>query len=114
MLTLVARWNLKQDPAVDMPISVFWENGRPATQQDYFEHRLDTHELVATSKGIEMKMYPGLSADVRYDSYARMWFVIPPDAEPISLDLSDFTATDEEITAALYQLPVVYRCVIHR
>jgi hypothetical protein len=47
ILTLVAQWTLKQDPAVDMPIRVFWENGRSATQQDYLEHRLDTHELVA-------------------------------------------------------------------
>lgn len=114
MLTLIAKWNLKQDPAVDAPTHVYWEDGRPATQQDYRTHQFDTHELVVTSEGVEMRMYSELVADVRYDSYAQMWFVVPPGEEPVSLDLSDFRATDEEITAALYQLPVIYRCVIHR
>jgi hypothetical protein len=67
-----------------------------------------------TSKGVEMRMHPEFIADVRYDSYARIWFVIPPGAEPISLDLSEYRAADEEITAALYQLPLVYRCLIRR
>lgn len=61
-----------------------------------------------------MRAYPELVADLRYDSYARMWFVVPPGEEPVSLDLSDFRATEEEITVALHQLPVVYRYVIHR
>lgn len=114
MRVLIAKWNLKQDPSIDMPIRVFWADGRPATHQDFLTHRLDTHEIVITSKGIEMRIYPNLIADVRFDYYAGTWFVVPPDEQPVSLDLPNIRATDEEITAALYQLPRVYRSVIHR
>ena len=76
--------------------------------------KLDTHELVETPEGVELRMYPKLIADVRYDYYAGTWFVVPPGEEPVSLDLPNFKATDEEITAALHQLPIVYRSVVHR
>lgn len=65
------------------------------SQQDYLTRPLDTHELVATSKGEQMRIYPESRGDVRYDYYARM------DAEPISRALSDIRATDQEITSAV-------------
>lgn len=114
MWTLIARWNLEQDPTIDPPQQVFWGDGRPATLQDYRDHHLDTHELVDTPGGLELRMYPGIVGDVRFDSYARTWFVVVPGLDPISLDLSDHEASNSEIKAALYQLPIVYRSVIHR
>jgi hypothetical protein len=59
-------------------------------------------------------MYPGIVAYVCYDGYQRLWFVVPPDGEPLSLDLSEPDATDAEITSALADLPILYRAVIHR
>jgi hypothetical protein len=113
MMTLIAEWSATQDAAVDMPIRVIWENGRRATSRDYIRHQRDTHELVVTTAGVEMRMYPGLVADVRYDYYTGVWWVVPPGEEPVALALL-YEATNEEIVADLARLPRVYRAVIHR
>lgn len=63
---------------------------------------------------MELRMYPGVVADVRYDGYQRLWFVVPEGGEPISLDLPDPGATDLDLRAALYQLQPVYKARIHR
>ena len=78
MLTLIARWNRAQDPAVDMPARVTWGRKRPAMLQDYITHREDTGEMVETPRGAELRMYPELVADVRYDYYTGLWWVVPP------------------------------------
>jgi hypothetical protein len=115
MTTLIARWTSTQDPAVDHPQAVFWDDGRPATHQDYLDHLDDTHELVEGPDGnLERRMYPSIVADVRYDGYMRLWFVVAPGQGPISLDLPDVNATDDQITAALYEFPRVYRAKIWR
>lgn len=113
MTTLIAEWGATQNAAVDMPIRVIWENGQQATLRDYIRHRRDTHELVVTTAGAEMRMYPELVADVRYDYYTGVWWVVPPGEEPVALALL-YGATDEEIVADLSRLPRVYRAVIHR
>jgi hypothetical protein len=115
MTTLIARWTSTQDPAVDRPQAVFLDDGRPATHQDYLDHLDDTHELFEGPDGnLERRMYPSIVANVRYDGYMRLWFVVAPGQEPISLDLPDVTATDDQITAALYEFPLVYRVRIWR
>jgi hypothetical protein len=114
MCTLVARWTSDQDPTIDAPHSIFWGDGRGASLQDYIDHQLDTHELVETPGGLEVRMYPWIIGDVRYDAYARTWFVAVPGQDPVSLDLTDHEASDSEIRTALYQLPMVFRSVIHR
>jgi hypothetical protein len=115
MTTLIARWTSTQDPAVDRPQAIFWDDGRPATHQDYLDHREDTHELLeGPDDNLERRMYPSLIADVRYDGYVQLWFVVPPDHEPLSLDLSDINATDDQIISTLYEFPMVYKARIWR
>jgi hypothetical protein len=114
MPTLVARWAWNQDSSTEPPVSVTWGDGRPATYSDYLSHRLDTHELVETAVGLECRMYPQIEGHVRYDFYAGTWFLTGDGIEETSLSLTDPDATDGEIMAALYELPVVYRCQIHR
>lgn len=99
---------------MEPPASVTWGDGRPATYADYLRHRLDTHEMVETEEGFECRIYPDIVGHVRYDAFARGWFVTGEGIETTALDLSDPEATDCEITAALYALPVVYKCLIHR
>jgi hypothetical protein len=115
MTTLIARWTSTQDPGVDRPQAIFWDDGRPATHQDYLDHREDTHELLeGPDDNLERRMYPSLIADVRYDGYVQLWLVVPPDHEPLSLDLSDINATDDQIISTLYEFPMVYKARIWR
>jgi hypothetical protein len=114
MPTLVAKWMWSQDSCTEPPASVIWGDGCAATYADYLRHRLDTHELVETESGLECRIYPDIVGHVRYDAFALCWFVSGDGIETTALDLSDIDATDHEITAELYALPVVYKCHIHR
>jgi hypothetical protein len=113
MQMLTAKWGLEQDIAYDDPQNVYWNDDRPADFEQYLAHRSDTRVFVLTEDGVELRMYPAIIADVRYDAFHRLWFVVPRGGDPISLDLSDPDATDEEIRAALLLLPLTYRALIH-
>lgn len=113
MSTLVAKWTWDQD-CMEPPASITWDDGRTATYADYLHHCLDTHEVVETELGLECRIYTDLVGHVRYDAFARQWFVTGEGVETTALDLSNPDATDCEITAALYSLPVIYKCQIHR
>jgi hypothetical protein len=42
-LDLLASWSESQDPTVDPPTNVKWEEGTPASIQDYLAHLDDTY-----------------------------------------------------------------------
>jgi hypothetical protein len=112
VMDLIATWTPDQDMSVELPSAVRWANGTPATHSDYLEHMLATHAFVGDGEnGIELRIFPGIVADVRYDSYARTWTVSGVDVTSSALDLTDPDAPDDQIVAALYALPVVYRSV---
>lgn len=111
---LVAKWTSDQDPVSEDPACVVWGDGRPASQDDYLSHRADTRELVDTAEGLELRIYPSVVADVRFDAFYATWFVTAKGQESLSLDLFDVDATDADIMSALNDLPVIYRAVIHR
>jgi hypothetical protein len=50
-LKLIAKWKPELEPAYDEPSSVVWEDGAPATLNDYRTHELDTHGLHASDDG---------------------------------------------------------------
>jgi hypothetical protein len=82
---------------------------------DYRAHELDTHSLHGTRDGgIECHMYPEIVAEVIYDPFAGDWVVKGPSVITTALDLHDPDATDDQITAELFALPVVYRATITR
>ncbi|WP_433968294.1 hypothetical protein [Tunturiibacter gelidiferens] len=114
-MELIAKWNPSQDMSVELPSSVRWADGTCATHNDYLQHMLDTHTFVGDCEnGREIRMFPNIVADVRYDHSAQTWAVSGVGVTPSALALTDPDASDDQITAALYALPVVYRSNIRR
>jgi hypothetical protein len=114
-MTLIAKWTTSQDPSMEPPNSVRWEDGTRATHDDYLQHMLDTHTLVSDCEdGMEVRMFPEIVADVRYDHSAKTWTVGGVGVTPSALDLTDPNAPDDQIMAALYTLPIVYHSNIYR
>jgi hypothetical protein len=114
-IALIAKWAPNQNPSVEPPNSVRWEDGTPATHDDYLQHMVDTHIIVGDCEdGTEVRMFPGIVADVRYDCSAKTWAVGGAGVTPSGLDLTDPDARDDQIMAALYTLPIVYRSNICR
>jgi hypothetical protein len=114
-MALIAKWATNQDLSIEAPHSVRWEDGTRATHEDYLRHMLDTHTLVSECEdGMEVRMFPAIVADVRYDHFAQTWAVGGDGVVPSALDLADPDAPDDQIMAALYTLPMVYRSNICR
>jgi len=108
MRRLVVRFRADSDLVYDQPLEIHWNDGHPASPETYRRHRADTRALVQTPEGIELRFFPDVRADVRFDGYWQAWFVVPVGGEPLSLDLRRPNATDLDIRAALFRLPAVY------
>ena len=112
MKFLIARWNNWHPEAAGAgpPDSVRWSDGTTATVADYRRHMDDTHRSVVVSpKCLEKHYYPGLIANVQFDAKGRHWAVSGKGIEPTALCLSDPFATDEQIAAEMFTLPLVYK-----
>lgn len=72
---LIAGWAFGQDPSSDTPNAVRWDDGSPATHNDYLTHIVGTHKWVSATNGRELHMFPDVIADVRFDDFARAWVV---------------------------------------
>jgi hypothetical protein len=109
-LKLIAKWKPELEPAYDEPSSVVWEDGTPATLNDYRTHELDTHSLHASDDGgIECHVFPDIVADVTFDANVHDWVMSGQDLNPAALGLNDPAATDEAILAEIFTFPTVYR-----
>jgi hypothetical protein len=65
--------------------------------------------MIADTDGFELRMYPGIVADVMFDVNVGAWVRKGTDIVPTVLDVTDPDAKDEEIYADLVTFPVVYR-----
>ncbi len=111
---LIAKWTSNQDATTDAPYSIAWANGAAATYDEYVDHLTDTHTWVQASNGVELHIFPRIVADVRYDHIAGTWVLNGVGPNCAALDVTDPTASDDEITAELYTHLVVYKARIHR
>jgi hypothetical protein len=115
MMTLIARWATHEGSTLEPPHLVQWEDGTPATHDDYQKQIDSTHTWAVKSPGIiERRIFPDVVADVRFDALAGTGVLSAPGITPTSLDLTDQGATDDQITTELYTFPVIFRARIHR
>jgi hypothetical protein len=112
---LKATWEGACEPCVDGPSSVSWEDGRPATLEDFHTHELDTHFWSEDDDGHMCKfMYPDIIADVVFDRHVMDWVVQGSGVVTTALDLKDPNTPDGDIVAALFTLETVYKSRIIR
>jgi hypothetical protein len=114
-MNLTAHWTGHQDPTIDKPYRLLWQDGRSATLTDYEDHRDDTYLIVHRDDGCtEVHYFPDLVVEVIYDQADQRWIAKGPDIETFGLDVSDPNATDDQIYQELFSFPVVYRHRIYR
>jgi len=115
MRTLIAVWLKTQEPGFDYPHSIFWEDGREATEKDFHAHRRDTRISVATkSGGRRWHLFPDVVAEAYYCPFGGSWGLRGDCVEPESLGVTNPLATDDEIDNAISALPIEYRVKIVR
>jgi hypothetical protein len=114
-LALIATWAMGEDPTVDPPSTVKWEDGSPATTQDYIAHLDDTFRWEGDAHDCHQKViYPQIVGDLHFDKIAGVWALSGRDVTPTALDITDPDAPDDQLIAELYSFPMVYRAKIHR
>jgi hypothetical protein len=114
MKALIAKWTDPEDAIHRDPSVIQWEDGSPATLDDYNARIDDTHIIIHRPQGVELRMFPDIVAEVRYDSMTGVWGVTGLGIPPFALSLTDRDATDFQILGELYEFPIVYRVRIHR
>jgi hypothetical protein len=115
MTALIARWATHEGATLEPPHLVHWEDGTPATHEDYRKHIDDTHTWTVKSPSIiERRSFPDIVANVRYDAFAGTWAISGQGVRPAALTLQSPNATDDQILDELYTFPIVYRARIHR
>src|SRR3954447_17599144 len=84
---LIARCARNRNPYLDNPNSLHWEDGTPATLEDYARHMASTHRYLQdeTTGAVEMHMFPEVIANVRWDQTAGTWTVSGPCVIPAPL-----------------------------
>lgn len=112
---LIARWKVAKDIYFTPPDRVRWDDGSPATVDEYWAHELDTQECIQGDKGgLEMRIYPEIIADVEFNPSLGAWVADGPGVASSALEESDPDASDDFILAALCRLPIYYRARVHR
>jgi hypothetical protein len=97
-LALIATWTMGQDPTVDLPASVKWQDGALATVSDYLKHLTDTFTWdLESADGPRRIIRPSIVATASYDQIAGAWTISGHGVTRAVLDVSDPHATDEEI-----------------
>jgi hypothetical protein len=114
-MKLIARWTEHQDASTEQPSSVTWEDGTPATLSDFKRHLSDTHSLHHDELGrVEQHFFPDIVAEVNWEPSTMDWIVRAPNAQTFALELHDPHVKDDEIVAALFTFPTIYRVKIVR
>jgi hypothetical protein len=112
--TLIAKWRPEQDCSIELPYTVYWSDGSPATSEDYLGHILDTHTVSNGVGGVDLRMFPNIVANVHYELLTRQWVISGDGVQPAALDITDRSAPDDSILAELATWPIVYRARICR
>jgi hypothetical protein len=114
-MELIARWTQYQDSSMELPDSVTWTDGTPATVDDYKRHQFDTRTLEFDEFGrSELRIFPEIVATVSFDPLVMDWVVKGPGVVTAALDLHDPHAKDDEILSELYTFPIIYCATIVR
>jgi hypothetical protein len=115
-MKLIAKWSRGQEPGIEEPSSVVWEDGSPATMADYRTHELDTRISYPNDDGeTQFHMFPDVIADVSFEQDVQDWVMRGQGVISAALDLKNPKAPDADIYAALITFPtVLYKARIIR
>jgi hypothetical protein len=114
-MKLIAMWSHGQEPGIDEPSSVVWEDGSPASIADYRTHEIDTRIYCSDDDGeAQCHMFPDVIADVSFERDVWDWVVRGQGVITAALDVKNPKALDGDIYGALINLPTLYKARIIR
>lgn len=115
-MRLIVYWGPDERANFQIPEEVKWEDGTPATLDDYARHQLDTQCTDRNNRGSVTVIFPDVVATTHYDTAIGHWICQDPKltVPPIVLDETDPNASDETLRSELIMYPVSYKSTFDR
>ena len=92
-MRLLVFWGSKEEADFQTPKEVKWEDGSPATLEDYYRNQLATQSAHPTEKGLVTVLDPDLVAVTRFDCSLGHW-VLYSEKDVVDLDITDPNVSD--------------------
>jgi hypothetical protein len=108
-MRLLVFWGSKEEADFQTPKEVKWEDGSPATLEDYYRNQLATQSAHPTERGLATVLCPDLVVEV-----AKGHWVLYTDRGSMDLDETDPNASDADLDAQLATYPVIYQSTFDR
>jgi hypothetical protein len=112
-MRLLVFWGAEEEADFQTPKEVKWEDGSPATLEDYYRNQLATQSAHPTEKGVVTVLCPDVVAMTRFDVTRGHW-VLSTGRGSMDLEISDPNASDADLDAHLAMYPVIYRSTFDR
>ena len=90
-----------------------WEDGSPATLEDYYKNQFATQSAHPSEKGLVTVLEPDLVAVTRFDFNLGHW-VLYSEKDVVDLDITDPNVSDADLNTHLATYPVIFRSTFDR
>jgi hypothetical protein len=106
-MRLLVFWGSKEEADFQTPKEVKWEDGSPATLEDYYRNQLATQSAHPTEKGLATVLCPDVVAITRFDVAKGHW-VLYTDRGSMDLDETDRVSICNKMLTAGCDAAIVY------
>jgi hypothetical protein len=115
-MKMIVYWGSDDTANFQVPEEVKWEDGSPATLDDYFKNQMATQSSTYTERGSVTVIFPGVVANTHYDVLRCHWVLRDPTStgDPMVLDETDPNASDEALNQELSSYPFQYKSTFDR
>lgn len=113
-MRLLVYWGPDDEADLQIPKEVIWEDGTPASLDDYYRNQTATQSSYPTEDGMVTVICPDVVAVARFDIVRERWVLEAPGGGPFALEQTDPCATDEDLKDEISSYPVAYQTTIDR
>lgn len=106
-MRLLVFWGPRDKADLQTPEEVKWEDGTPATIEDYYKNQNATFSSQMTERGLVSVYFPDIVAVTKYDAVKGHW-VLYSEGKHLDLRETDPEASDETLTFELATYETVY------
>jgi hypothetical protein len=111
---LIVFWGPENEADYQTPNEVKWEDGTPATLEDYRKHQSSTRTSQLTDRGHATVLFPDVSSVTRFDVPKGHWVVEASNGDVLDLLEADPNASDQTLLKEISMNPVIYQTTVDR
>lgn len=111
---LIVFWGTDEEADYQVPKEVKWEDGTPATIEDYRKYQSCTRTSQLSDKGHATVLFLDVHSETRFDNSKGHWVVQATNGDVLDLLETDPNASDKMLLKEISMNPVIYRTTVNR